>query len=115
MNQPLSEKAKGKQRAIDPPEDADDEADDNDLAEEELPEPLITHLPKVSVCLFFSILSWTTLPSFQPQSFEEDEISSDEQEVKVKPAAGSKRRVVLDDDDELVSCLNTIFTWLATY
>ena len=30
MNQPLSEKAKGKQRAIDPPEDADDEADDND-------------------------------------------------------------------------------------
>lgn len=33
----------------------------------------------------------------------------------MKPAAGSKRRVVLDDDDELVSCLNTIFTWLATY
>lgn len=33
----------------------------------------------------------------------------------MKPAAGSKRRVVLDDDDELVSRLNTIFTWLATY
>lgn len=33
----------------------------------------------------------------------------------MKPAAGSKRRVVLDDDDELVSRLNTIFTWLTAY
>lgn len=33
----------------------------------------------------------------------------------MKPAAGSKRRVVLDDDDELVSHLNTIFTWLTAY